>query len=328
MRTIPSPVSRLAWGGLALAAAILALLGGILMGPWGLAAGAALVAAPTAFLWHRAAVRWRARDLALAAPLPEGWRRLLLDWCDHYVRLPADLRARFEDDLRIFLAERQITGVGVEVTDEVRLLVAASAVTLSLGWPDAEWDQLTEVLLYPDDFDRDYEFGRDELAGQAHTWGTVILSVPTLCESFRDPDDGYHVGFHEFAHLLDLEHARFDGIPAGFDEVQARRWVEIREREMPRMQRGDSVLDDYGAHDPVEFFAVSVEAFFETALALRRGCPDLYELLAAYFRQDPAGWDDARGLLLEPPARPRPPRRPRRGGRRRPHPPASTGISA
>ena len=40
--------------------------------------------------------------------------------------------------------------------DDLKLLVAASAVTLSVGWPDYEWDRLTEVLLYPDDFDRDY----------------------------------------------------------------------------------------------------------------------------------------------------------------------------
>ncbi len=282
------------------------------MGPWGIGAGPALLAMLAAFLWRRAAVRWRIRSSALAAPFPDGWRRHLLDWCDHYARLPEGLRVRFEDDLRIVLAEKRITGIRIEVSDELRLLVAASAVTLSLGWPDAEWDQLTEVLLYPDDFDRDYQFGSDELAGQAHPWGTVILSVPTLCASFQDPDDGYHVGFHEFAHLLDLEHARFDGIPAGFSEAQASCWVQIREHEMQRMLHGDSVLDDYGAHDPVEFFAVSVEAFFETALALRRACPDLYELLATYFRQDPAGWDDARGLRLEPLAPPRSPRSARR----------------
>lgn len=327
MRTTPPPVSGLAWGGLALATAVLWLLGGLLGGPWGIAAGSMLVAAPAAFLWHRAAARWRARRQALAFPFPEDRRRLLLGWYDHYVRLPADLRARFEDDLRIFLAEKRITGIGVEVSDEMRLLVAASAVTLSLGWPDFEWNEHSETLLYPDDFDRDYEFGSDELAGQAHPWGVVILSVPTLCESFRDPDDAYHVGLHEFAHLLDLEHAHFDGIPIGMDETHARRWVEIREREMPRMRDGDSVIDDYGAYDPVEFFAVSVEAFFEAALSLRRGCPELYELLAIYFRQDPAAWDDARGLLLKPPAIPRPPRPPRRRGKRRRRPSEPSGIS-
>lgn len=317
MRTAPPPISPIAWAGLALGAGILSILVGLFAGLWGALASLVLAALPVAILAWRSAVRWRARRAALAAPFSEDWRVLLRQWCDHYNRLPEDLRARFEDDLRIFLAEKRITGVGVEVIDELRLLVAASAVTLSLGWPAYDWEQLNEILLYPDDFDRDYEFGVDDLSGQAHPWGTVILSVPALCQSFRDPDDAYHVGFHEFAHLLDLEQTRFDGIPLGFDDTAARRWVEVREREIPKMLRGESLLDEYGAHDPVEFLGVAVEAFFETALAMRRSHDELYELLVAYFQQDPAAWDDARGLTLEP-TRPRLPRHRGRTGRRRP----------
>jgi len=318
MRTAPPAIPRIAWAGLVLGAAILSLLVGLFAGFWGALGATALAALTVAVLAWRTAARWGARRAALATPFPETWRTVLREWCDHYNRLPDDLVARFEDDVRIFLAERPITGVGVEVIDEVRLLVAASAVTLSLGWPTYDWEQLNEVLLYPDDFDRDYEFGIDDLSGEAHPWGTVILSVPALCQSFRDPDDAYHVGFHEFAHLLDLEQTHFDGIPLGFDDTAARRWVEIREREIPAMLRGESLLDDYGAHDPVEFLGVAVEAFFEAALAMRRSHGELYELLVAYFRQDPAAWDDARGLTLEPRSRARPPRRKGRAGRKRP----------
>lgn len=317
MRTAPPRISPVAWSGLALGAGILAFLVGLFAGLWGAVAAIALTLVTVGVLVWRSTRRWRARRAALAAPFPEAWRTLLRQWCDHYSRLPDDLRARFEDDVRLFLAEKRITGVGVEIAEEHRLLVAASAVTLSLGWPAYDWEQLNEVLLYPDDFDRDYEFGADDMSGQAHPWGTVILSVPALCQSFRDPDDAYHVGFHEFAHLLDLEQTHFDGIPLGFGEEAARRWVEVREREIPQMLRGESVLDDYGAHDPVEFLAVAVEAFFEAALALRRNHGELYELLATYFKQDPAAWDDARGLTLEP-VRPRPPRPRGRIGRRRP----------
>jgi hypothetical protein len=298
-------------------AGIFTFLVGLFAGLWGALVAIALAAITVAVLVWRSAVRWRDRRAALASPFPEAWRVLLRQWCDHYNRLSDDLRARFEDDVRIFLAEKPITGVGVEVIDELRLLVAASAVTLSLGWPAYDWEQLNEILLYPDDFDRDYEFGEDDLSGEAHPWGTVILSVPALCQSFRDPDDAYHVGFHEFAHLLDLEQTHFDGIPLGFGDDAAQRWVEVRERELPRMLRGESVLDEYGAHDPVEFLAVAVEAFFETALALRRNHGDLYELLVTFFRQDPAAWDDARGLTLEP-VRHRPPRPRGRATRRRP----------
>jgi Mlc titration factor MtfA (ptsG expression regulator) len=243
--------------------------------------------------------RERQRRQALAGPFPETWRAFLADTCDHYDRLTPALRGRFEDDLRIFLAEKRITGVGFEAGERQRLMVAASAVTLSVGWPDFEWDVLTEVLLYPEDFDRDYGFEKAELAGQAHPWGTIILSVPALEQSFADPDDGFHVGFHELAHLLDLEDdGRMEGIPGGLSSEQQREWSGLMTKEMDRLQRGKSVIDEYGADEPAEFFAVAVESFFECALALRQRHRELYAFLSRYFAQDPAAWDDARGLYV------------------------------
>jgi Mlc titration factor MtfA (ptsG expression regulator) len=246
---------------------------------------------------HRLLGRKAARRRAvLSLPFPAKWRAFLLEQYDHYERLDAAWRARFEDDVRIFLAEKRVTGVGVEVTDELRLLVAASAVTLSVGWPEYEWDHLTEVLLYPDDFDRDYAFGGDDRAGEAHPWGTVILSVPALLESFEVPDDAYHVGIHEFAHLLDVDQTHFDGIPVGLDGAREREWVAVAEKEMERLRHGRSAFDEYGAHDPVEFLGVAVEAFFEIPQAVRRRHREVYAILSAHFGQDPAAWDDARGL--------------------------------
>lgn len=275
-----------------------AVLGGLLAHAGGALAGA-LLGFLASVLARSAALRRTSRRLSiLAAPFPQPWREYLAGSFDHYDRLPSDLRRRFEDDLRIFMADKRITGVGVDVTDELRLLVAASAVTLSLGWPDYAWDQLTEVLLYPQDFDRDYGFDEGELAGQAHPWGTVILSVPSLIESFEDPDDGYHVGLHEFAHLLDVEQTHFDGIPAGLPGGRAREWVEVAKREMERLRKGKSVLDPYGAEEPTEFLAVAIETFFEAALAMRQRHQELYSILRDYFGQDPAAWDDARGLRL------------------------------
>jgi Mlc titration factor MtfA (ptsG expression regulator) len=270
---------------------------GALAGGWP-GAGAGLAAGfGGALALHRAVGRRAARRrAAVALPFPEKWRAFLLERYDHFERLDPAWRARFEDDARIFLAEKRITGIGVDVTDELRLLVAASAVTLSVGWPDYEWDQLTEVLLYADDFDRDYSLGGDERAGEAHPWGTIILSVPALFESFEVADDGYHVGVHEFAHLLDVDQTHFDGIPVGFHGDRAREWVAVAEKEMERLRHGRSAFDDYGAHDAVEFLGVAVEAFFEIPQVVRRRHREVYSLLSAYFGQDPAAWDDARGI--------------------------------
>ena len=270
---------------------------GAMAGGWpgagaGLAAGMGGALALRHLLGRRAA----RRRAAVALPFPEKWRAFLRERYDHFERLDPLLRARFEDDVRVFLAEKRITGVGVEATDELRLLVAASAVTLSVGWPEYEWDHLTEVLLYPDDFDRDYAFGGDERSGEAHPWGTVILSVPSLLESFEVPDDAYHVGIHEFAHLLDVDQTHFDGIPVGLHGERAREWVAVAEREMERLRHGRSAFDEYGAHDPVEFLGVAVEAFFEIPQVVRRRHREVYEILSSYFGQDPAAWDDERGI--------------------------------
>lgn len=281
-------------------AACAGLLGlGALLGHTRGAVVGAIAGAGAAFAITRAAERrTRRRREALALPFPEPWRAQLLAAYDHYERLPPPWRARFEDDVRLFLLDKRITGVGIEVDDDLRLLVAASAVTLSLGWDDFDWSVLTEVLLYPENFDRDYGFEQADLAGQAHPWGTVILSVPALYESFEYPDDSFHVGLHEFAHLVDLaDDSRMEGIPAGLGEARQREWVGIMEAEMARLRRaGRSVIDDYGADEPAEFFAVAVEAFFEASQAVRAEHPTLYTFLAGYFAQDPAAWDDARGL--------------------------------
>ena len=240
----------------------------------------------------RLSPRRRRRAAMLSTPFPTSWRQVLSNSCAHYRRLPTALRNRFEDQVRLFVAERQITGVDVDVTDELRVLVAASAATLSVGWEDYDWSEVREVLLYPDSFGRDFAHGPDgDRAGVADPWGTVILSAPALIGSFEIPDDGYHLGIHEFAHLLDMDATRFDGNPSWLPEGRLREWELLRSEEMERMINGESVLDGYGALDPVEFLAVAMESFFERPVALRENHGRLYEMLASYLGQDPAAWE-------------------------------------
>jgi Mlc titration factor MtfA (ptsG expression regulator) len=247
----------------------------------------------------------RRRELR-AKPLSQATRNLLLQHSAHYRRLPPDVRQEFNRQVQVFLTDKQITPIKTRLGAETRLLVAASAVTLTAGWPGYTWDQLREVLIYPEHFDRDYQFtstqsDEDEpaselapdpmLLGQAHPWGVVILSHPALKASFGvGRDSAKHVGLHEFAHLLDLARSSFDGVPSYLPDDGVRRWTRILERERERLDGGDSVLDPYGLSSEPELFAVAVEAFFQEPVAVADGHRDLYEFLASYFNQDPAAW--------------------------------------
>ena len=232
----------------------------------------------------------RQREATLAVPFSAAWTAILHRRSQHYRRLPPATRRTFEQQIQVFIAEKRITAVDLELTDEIRLLVAASGASLTAGWPDYTWDQLSEVLVYPQDFDRDYSFDRARISGLAHQWGVVILSLPALHRSFESSVAPYHVGFHEFAHLLDLAGTRFDGIPSYLDDGSIRRWVALLEREAERIERDDSILDPYALSSPVELFAVAVEAFFEIPIAMADRHADLYEFLSTYFGQDPAAW--------------------------------------
>jgi Mlc titration factor MtfA (ptsG expression regulator) len=49
-----------------------------------------------------------------------------------------------------------------------------------------------------------------------------------------------------------------------------------------------TLIDQYGATNPAEFFAVVTEAFFERPVQLRARHPALYDELQRFYRQDPA----------------------------------------
>ena len=223
-------------------------------------------------------------------PFPDEWASFLWDHSAHYRRLPGRLRTAFEEDVQRFIGRQRITGVGTKVDDPLRLLVAASAITLSVRWPGYKWSEVAEVLLYPDDFDRDYVVGRREVAGMAHIWGTVILSVPSLQHSFAYHDDPYHVGLHEFAHLLTYDRGQPTTLPIGLSPARIQLWEAIQVHELKRVAAGRSILDTYPLH-PSEFFPSAVEAFFQKPIELRDGHRRLYGFLSGYFRQTPALWE-------------------------------------
>ena len=239
------------------------------------------------------------RSRTVVAPLSETDLAFLRDWSHPYSEMTGALKAEFESQAAHFLATRRITGVSLKgaLQREDKLLVAASACTLSSGWPGYRWTDVSEVLLYPDDFDRDYQIAdgaedtTGELSGEAHPWGTVILSLPSLEESFEDPQDGYHVGYHEFAHVLDRDTASSvgpdgdGGLPSNIDGKFAALMGKALQTTRAALDRGESPLDPYGLKSPAELWAVAVEGFFETSSAMADAHPELHQLLDLYFNQ-------------------------------------------
>jgi Mlc titration factor MtfA (ptsG expression regulator) len=197
----------------------------------------------------------------------------------------------------LFLAEKQFVGAdGLDVTDRMRVSIAAQAclpvLELGLDW----YAGFSGVVVYPGDFRvRRSEVDEagvvhewdDELAGEAMPGGPVVLSWDATA---HDPQ--INVVIHEFAHKLDMLNGAADGVPPLHVGMDRGRWVAVFDEAYQgfcdALERGkDTWLDPYAAEHESEFFAVFSEAFFREPAEARRRYPGAYEQLALFYRQDP-----------------------------------------
>ena len=206
-----------------------------------------------------------------------------------YSKLDAPDRERFERDVQFVLGEYSFEGIqDVEVTDTLRLSVAAGIAVLLHGRPSWELPGSRSILFYPERFDETY-YGTMTASydGMAHQQGPIILTVSAVEHSWRDPGDGNNVVLHELAHLFDFDNEGADGVPSLVNPVSAPDWQSLVRDEMRRVEQGRSMLRPYAAEAPSEFFAVAVEHFFEEPEPMARHHEELFRALVSFFRVDP-----------------------------------------
>jgi Mlc titration factor MtfA (ptsG expression regulator) len=245
----------------------------------------------------------RRRRRLRSAPFPAEWATVIARNVRLYACLPAADRRELQGLVQIFLAEKTFEGCGgLELTDEIRVTIAAQACLLLLHRETDVYPRLVTILVYPNAYiarDSNPIGGGIALESQAihlgESWssGVVVLSWDDVRAGASDIHDGQNVVLHEFAHQLDREDGEVNGTPLLAQRSQYRAWARVLNAEFERLQRDSrlgrrTVLDEYGATDPAEFFAVATECFFEKPRVLEKRHPELYEELRAFYRQDPA----------------------------------------
>lgn len=247
--------------------------------------------------------RFQQRRALLASPLSRDDRALLLDQVPLIARLPTDLHQTLEGKINLFLDQVDFHGCdGLEVSQEMRLSIAGQACLLVVN-SDAWFDTLRTILIYPGAFQsvqrRQNGFVVTEAArtriGESWAHGPVVLSWQASEFGAKHPFDGKNVVIHEFAHQIDALSGHTDAVPILAKGQTYSAWADTfrsaYEAHAAKVARGQpTVLDAYGATAHEEFFAVAVEAFFETPGALAQDEPAVYEQLSKLFQLDPADW--------------------------------------
>ena len=235
-------------------------------------------------------------------PIPDAWRSIVARNVPLATRLPAAAQERLLRLTQVFLHDKPMEGVGLELTEEIRVTVAAQACLLLLNLDYPCYPTLRRVLVYPAAFQpRRVELSHAGVAvheeprpslGEAWTSGVVVLSWDSSLVGSLNPAAGQNVVLHEFAHVLDGENGAMDGLPLLDHPTAYRTWGyvfrSLYARQVEAASQGvETPLHPYGATNPAEFFAVATEAFFTRPDDLRARLPELYGELRKFYRQDP-----------------------------------------
>lgn len=238
-------------------------------------------------------------------PFPPAWRAILRQRVPQVRLLPADLQLQLKKHIQVFVAEKTFVGCdGLEVTDDMRVTIAAQACLLLLNRRSGYFPALREILIYPSAFavrrlTTDaagvVHEGRAVHLGESSARGHVVLSWDDVVRGAADAADGHNVVIHEFAHQLDQENGDANGAPPMVGRHRVERWTRVFDAAYSQLHhqlRGQTApaLDPYGASSPAEFFAVASESFFERPQHLAEAFPELFGELSRYYRVNPLSW--------------------------------------
>ena len=252
-------------------------------------------------------VYWRRRQRRarlLAAPLSSAHRAIVENRIPLIQKLPEELRPRFEGLVNRFLNEVKFHGAeGLEITDDMRVTIAAQACFLIVNKPNRWFKSLRAIHLYPAAFksqirsmDGHVHSERAQVrSGESWSKGPVVLAWDHAAYGAFLPHDGQNVVMHEFAHQLDDQTGVTDGAPLLDKNQRADEWAAAFQDAFDRIQKDvaagrEPAIDPYGATAPAEFFAVATEVFFEKPGHLRTTEPEIYRQLKQYYQLDPASW--------------------------------------
>jgi hypothetical protein len=248
----------------------------------------------------------RRRTRLRAAPPPPEWRAIAQRNLPIFRHLSAADQAELLGHVQVFVAEKHFEGCGgLELTEEIRVTIAAQACLLLVHRDTDYYPRLKSILVYPSGYtvpgERHiggglWEEGEDDRLGHTQErLGALVLAWDSARHGARDPTDGENLVLHEFAHQLDFEDDSTNGTPALASRAEYLAWARVMSEEFAALRAAEeagrpTLIDQYGAEDRAEFFAVITETFFEQPHALRRRHPALYERLAQFYRQDPVAF--------------------------------------
>lgn len=226
-------------------------------------------------------------SIAIMKPLSASRKAILTKYFFYYNQLSKADQKKFEQRVNRFLHGKRFIGRGIAITEEMKVLTSATAVLLSFGLLMVSLANFDKILMYPDEYysriNRQYHLGEVN-----PRMGIIILSWKRFVNGFVDNHDGRNLAFHEMAHAIHFENQIRNEEYNFLDEDALELWDKLATKEIINIRNNpEHVFRQYAGINKHEFFAVSMEYFFESGKIFSEALPELYKTLCRLLNQNP-----------------------------------------
>ena len=221
----------------------------------------------------------------VSTPLEFEYNAIISQYISYFNELRDAGKKRFIERTIHFQSIKSFSYIGMEERKEVPILISAAAVQLTYGFDKYELPFFKNIYVTPDAYLKTGE--KEIFVGHVSPEG-IYIAWKYFLQGYSDCTDNVNVAIHEMAHALEHESFMdeasvdkdFKTDLAKFSSVTGPAFASaIVERK--------SYLRSYAFTNIQEFWAVSVEAFFENPAALKQSMPGLYGTLCDILNQDP-----------------------------------------
>jgi len=204
-----------------------------------------------------------------------------------YKKLPDRSRKIFEKRVATFMHSKTFVPRNmVAVAWEMKVLISASAIQITFGFPQVHLSFFRYILVFPDKYyNKDTsQYHRGEVNPRTRS---IVLGWKYFVEGYIKPD-GRNLGLHEMAHALRLENRIMNHEYNFLEPEILAEWELHADNTIREIKEGrETFFREYGATDREEFFAVAVENFFERPDEFHDKHPETYNTLCRLLRQNP-----------------------------------------
>lgn len=212
----------------------------------------------------------------------------------YYAKLNSEARGEFE--FRTHILMRSLTFKGMKEiipSSRMKTIIASALTQLTFGFSNYFFPAFSTIIISP----RSYNHASSDVAFLGHTDpynGSITLSWPHVKSGYKIEDDSKNLALHELSHGLLIQYhespkGRFYG-SRSFNSLKndARRYMTLITSKKITFIRA------YGATNFMEFFACTIEAFFENGDVFKSERPTFYNQIINILNQDPLNESDPR----------------------------------